>query len=98
MDSMTNPVKFKLGAVSNVAPKDISEMPTACQEKLALLRELDAAMKMRYHQSLDDVLRDLYVHNVISKPDLNADEIVRTFETINILKNETDSILRRFRQ
>lgn len=97
MDSMTNSVKFRRGTVRNTAPKNITEIPTAAQEKLALLRELDAAMKTRYHQSLDDVLRDLYMHNVISKPDLNADEIVRTFESISILKNETDSILRRFR-
>ncbi|HLF19917.1 MAG TPA: hypothetical protein VI704_03930 [Bacteroidota bacterium] len=96
MDSMTNSVKFRRGTVRNTAPKNITE-PTAAQEKLALLQELDAAMKTRYHQSLDDVLRDLYMHNVISKSDLNADEIVRTFESISILKNETDSILRRFR-
>lgn len=85
-----------MDSMTNVAQGNLTEMPGSPQEKLALLKELDAMMKKRYHQSLDDVLRDLYMHNVISKPDLNAEEIIRTFESINVLKTETDMILRRF--
>ena len=76
----------------------MKEAPTQTQEKLALLKDLDATLKRRYHQSLDEVLRDLYMHNVISKPDPNMDEIVRTFQSIDILRNDTESILRRYRQ
>lgn len=68
------------------------------QEKLALLKELDAELKRRYHQSLDEVLRDLYMHNVISNPDPNTDEIVRTFQSIDLLRSDTESILRRYQQ
>lgn len=76
----------------------MKEAPTQTQEKLELLKDLDAALKRRYHQSLDEVLRDLYMHNVISKPDPNMDEIVRTFQSIDILRNDTESILRRYQQ
>jgi len=75
----------------------VVRMPMSAQEKLAMLKELDAVIKSRYHQSLDEVLRDLYVHNVISKPELSAEEILRTFESINVLKNEMESVLERYR-
>ncbi|MBI4429266.1 MAG: hypothetical protein HY562_09120 [Ignavibacteriales bacterium] len=97
MDTVTDAGERNTGAVWNTTPEHIVERPMGPQEKLALLKELDAMMKKRYHQSLDDVLRDLYIHDVISKPDLSADEIVRTFNSIGILKNETGSLLRRFR-
>ncbi|MEK6566226.1 MAG: hypothetical protein AAB330_02785 [Bacteroidota bacterium] len=69
---------------------------TQTQEKLALLKDLDAELKRRYHQSLDEVLRDLYMHNVISNPDPNTDEIVRAFQSIDILRSDTESILSRY--
>ncbi len=98
MVTVTNPKGSEGGEIRNQVLGSIADIPTSSQEKLALLKELDEMMKKRYHQSLDDVLRDLYMHDVISKPDLNADEIVRTFESISVLKNETDTILRRFRR
>ena len=97
MDSITNPAKFTPRETKNGSSKDPRDISSATQEKLALLKELDTAMKKHYHQSLDDVLRDLYMHDVISNPDLSADEIVRTLSGISILKDETDFILRRFR-
>ncbi len=69
---------------------------TQTQEKLALLKDLDTELKRRYHQSLDEVLRDLYMHNVISNPDPNTDEIVRAFQSIDILRTDTESILSRY--
>jgi hypothetical protein len=69
---------------------------TPTQEKLALLKDLDIELKRRYHQSLDEVLRDLYMHNVISNPDPNTDEIVRAFQSIDILRSDTESILSRY--
>jgi len=69
---------------------------TQMQEKLALLKDLDTELKRRYHQSLDEVLRDLYMHNVISNPDPNTDEIVRAFQSIDILRSDTESILSRY--
>ena len=69
---------------------------TQTQEKLALLKDLDIELKRRYHQSLDEVLRDLYMHNVISNPDPNTDEIVRAFQSIDILRSDTESILSRY--
>ena len=69
---------------------------TTTQERLGLLKDLDAELKRRYHQSLDEVLHDLYMRNVISNPDPNTDEIVRTFQSIDILRNDTESILSRY--
>ena len=69
---------------------------TQTQEKLALLKDLDIELKRRYHQSLDEVLRDLYMHNVISNLDPNTDEIVRAFQSIDILRSDTESILSRY--
>ena len=69
---------------------------TQTREKLALLKDLDAELKRRYHQSLDEVLRDLYMHNVISNPNPNTDEIVRAFQSIDILRSDTESILSRY--
>jgi len=62
-----------------------------------MIKELDAAIKRRYHQSLDEVLRDLYVHNVISKQDLSVEEILRALKSISVLKTEVDSVLKRYR-
>jgi hypothetical protein len=77
--------------------QDGGSITASGQEKLNMIKELDAAIKRRYHQSLDEVLRDLYVHNVISKQDLSVEEILRALKSISVLKTEVDSVLKRYR-
>lgn len=60
-----------------------------------LLLELDVMLKHRYHQSLDEVLHELYIHDVIPTMNLDVGQIVAVFQTIASLKEITANIIGR---
>lgn len=61
-----------------------------------MLQGLDAVLRPCYHQSLDEIMNDFYVHNVISTADPGVDEILRTLQSTGILQGITGPIIDKY--
>lgn len=46
--------------------------------KLSLLKALDGTVQRYYHQRLEEIMNDLHLHNIDTKPDPSADEVFDT--------------------
>ena len=59
----------------------------------ALLREVDLTFRRSYHQTLDDVIRDLRIRRVLGSPDPSATTILTALRQTGILEMNSGSTL-----
>ncbi|MBI2619232.1 MAG: hypothetical protein HYW57_04060 [Ignavibacteriales bacterium] len=60
----------------------------------ALLHEMDLAFQRYYHQSLNDVVQDLTMRNILRGPDPSAEMLLQTIRESGILRmSGSDSVV-----
>jgi len=57
--------------------------------KLAMLRQLDAALRQNYHQSLHEVLNELRMRSIVAQPDPTPEKVFSVILQTHLLPYES---------